>query len=372
MRDLPALFPPRPPKPALVDPRETTLDALDRLPPPMHCDGLYAMGEGIPFLYDGRRWHALPFSPTQHLGVFGTTQLGKSSLMELIALLALDLGPDTAHVWMLDPKSGLNYQDIAMPLAHARLYADVIDEQTGANRYDGSLQDGYLAARKEMHRRNGLMAQINAKDIFQYNRRAEMPIPFLLILADEVFMISPAQRTILGELAGMGAGAGIIVVVATHHPTADVLPNQVQANLTNRVVMGLANERLIAVAMGSQRGRPTYDPSVIDEPGVAVLRRPGSEVLGRIPYVTNALRTVAIADLAARYPRHPEPAEPPPEISPVSTVPVANGGFADQWRELLDELLLQQSAEKQPEKLPEISGKVSARFDRFFRVKICF
>jgi hypothetical protein len=277
------------------DPRSATLAALERLPSTVELS-TSSDHRTIPLIFDGQHWHHFDRQQGQHWGIFGATQSGKGNALQVIALLSLMAGPEHAHVWVFDPKGGLDY-GFCSHLAHTCLYADEMDD------VDGTLTAGYTAALAEMRRRNRLIRQAGARNYREYNAD-NTPLPTLILIADEVADLDRTQRGMLQTLARMGAASGIILCAATQYPTTDVLSGQVQANLHHRLVLRLASPRHTAVAIGLGAGEKSrYDPAAIPEPGVGVLRCHGTEFLGRIPAVTDDVRHTLITRLQACWPR---------------------------------------------------------------------
>jgi hypothetical protein len=278
------------------DPRRATELAVSVLPPNVPYQHR-ATPNAIPFFWSGR-WHVLSIKNPQEWGwgVFGATRSGKGNFLQLVALTGLGLGPDACHVWVLDPKTGLDY-GFCLHLEHARLYADGIVA-------DGSLLAGYEAAVVEMQRRNAILHAAGARNVIEYHQQGNPPLPYLLIIADEVGQLDGRQRALLDKLAAMSAASGMLLFVSTQYPTTEYLSSQVQINLQNRLVFRLASPRYTEVALSLAKGeRSGYDPSAITAPGVAIFRRGGQETLGRVPEITDQLRQGLIEALRLQWPR---------------------------------------------------------------------
>ncbi len=285
---------------ARSDPRDEarvrTEDALVALP--RTCPRIpFPHPDAMSLLYTpDQQWISLDLHAPEFWGVFGMKRSGKGNFLQLIALQGLEFGPEVAEVWVLDPKSGLDY-GFCTRLAHARLYAD-------SSTADGSLTEGYAAAVAEMERRYTAFAGVDARNILEYHQCGGS-MPFLLLIADEVGDLTKPQRAHLEKLARMAGAAGIILFVATQYPTADILSSQVQANLDNRIVLRLASAKQSAVALALGPGEiSAYDPSLITDRGVAVVRQTGGyEGIGRIPEVTDSFRQQSITHLLRDYAR---------------------------------------------------------------------
>ena len=286
-----------------VDPAKVTEQAVMALPEKADWPLSAARAENLPFMHDGKRWHGLSLRASQHYVVCGASGSGKGNLLQLIGLSVLALGPDVAQVWFLDAKQGLDY-DFATRIAHARLYADV----DGA---DGLLAEGFDVAIVEMERRNSLMYG-KARNIAEYATKTGEKLPTIVLVVDEVADMEEYHDQ-LATLARMGRAAGIILLVCTQYPTADVLPSQIQANALNRICLKLSSRKQTAVALALAGGETsTYEPAAIVPSGVAIFRHDGGkEHLGRVPEVTDEHRAAVIDQLVDYWPR---------EVSNVSSV----------------------------------------------------
>lgn len=248
----------------------------------------------IPLLFDGGDWHGIRIGKDGHWGIFGTTGSGKGNALQHIALSALELGPTVARLVVFDAKGGLDY-GFCDRVQHAELYAS---KEIGR---------GCKALLDEMERRIQLFRAVDARHIGEYNRAAAEHLPAILVIADEIADFTGEQHAAIETIARMGRAVGIVLFVATQYPTADVLTSQIQANVSNRVVFRLTSSAFSSVALRRQlKNDPaTYEPAAIPQTmqGVAVLRSDGGhEILGRVPEITQAIRSARIAALVSKWP----------------------------------------------------------------------
>lgn len=276
----------------------------------------------IPLLKDtAGRTRTFSFLSSQHMIVCGLSGSGKGNLVQLLAWLAAASGPDVAHVWILDPKGGLDYAPFRN-YVHTRLYAQ------NCNQADGNLSTGFARAKSEMDRRSKLMFG-KARNLHEYNALPGVEkLPVLVLVCDEVSELKDraSDRERLNTLARMGRALGIVLISIVQYPTAEVLSSQVQANSAVRVVFRLASKRYTPVALGIPLGEePVYEPADITEPGVAVLKIDGDTRFGRAPEMTpEVIQSIeatmmpwlretaqpALPDPMEDVPDIPEPAEP--------------------------------------------------------------
>lgn len=281
--------------PAVDGVRAATLQAIAALP--VRTPFTLADGMDLPILYDGREWHAVTLAPDECILIAGARRRGKGNLLQTIVYNAAAIGPERVHVWVLDAKQGLDYA-VCKAVAHCRIYAD-------APGCDGSLLDGYKATKAEMIRRNEIIAASGGpRNLIEYNAQAATPLPLLFIVCDEIADLPAEARAILEEIARLSGAAGITLAAATQRPTRDVVSGQVQANTPIRISLGTVSPKDTRIVLDLGEGqKPTYEPSVIDRPGIAILRRQGADVLGVVPEMTLELCQRMTAALARRWPK---------------------------------------------------------------------
>lgn len=275
------------------DTRKDTLSAIKVLPKQIEFAG--QQGNTIPVLFDGKRWHNVNLGKDGHWGVFGTSGSGKGNVLQLIALSALSLGPDKANLTILDGKGGLDYA-FALDIENATLY------------YGDSLDYGCELVVQEMQRRQGILMAARKRNINEHNKaNPDSPIPLQIVIADELLSFSDDAKDRLSLFAAQCRAMGGVLVIATQYPTTDVIPSQVQANVTNRLVGRLVSSEHSRVALRRIKAdNSTYEPAMIprEYPGIMVLRQDsGNEILGRSPELTERLVSDWINDLTQQYPR---------------------------------------------------------------------
>lgn len=284
-----------------TDTRKNTVSATKALP--KQITFVEPTGTTIPILYDGKRWHNVNLGKDGHWGVFGTTGSGKGNAIQLIALSALSLGPDKATLTILDGKGGLDYA-FALDIEHATLY------------YGNDLEQGCTDVVDEMMRRNQVLMGARKRNVAEYNKaNPDNPIPLQVVIADELLSFSDDGVEQLELFAAQCRAMGGVLIIATQQPNVDIIPTQIQANVTNRLVGRLVSSEYSRTALRRLKADMCiYEPAMIPKeyPGIMVLRQDsGNEILGRSPELTETLVSGWINDLVQSYPRiNPMPQKP--------------------------------------------------------------
>ncbi|MFH1223944.1 MAG: DNA translocase FtsK 4TM domain-containing protein [Pseudomonadota bacterium] len=217
--------------------------------------------EGNPYVTD--------LTNMPHLLVAGSTGSGKSVFVNsFICSLLYKFTPDEVKMLMIDPKMlELSIYDGIPHLLHP-----VVTEAPKAAR-------ALKWALREMTERYTLMASKNARSIVSYNAEAETPLPYIVIIVDELadlMMVSSKDvETSITRLAQMARAAGIHLVVATQRPSVDVITGLIKANFPARISFKTASRvdsRTILDVMGAEKLLGKGDMLLLP-PGTARLER---------------------------------------------------------------------------------------------------
>ncbi len=198
---------------------------------------------------------AVDLAKMPHLLVAGTTGSGKSVCMNaLIACLVFNNTPEDLHLIMIDPKKVELIRFNGLPHLIGKVEVE-------ADRAVGVLR--WLTA--EMDRRYELFAQVNARNLNGYNRKAgrqpERPkLPHIAVFIDELADLmhtypGDVERT-LCRLAQMARATGIHLVVATQRPSTDVITGLIKANFPARLSFAVASSidsRVILDTVGAEQ-----------------------------------------------------------------------------------------------------------------------
>ena len=190
-----------------------------------------------------------------HTLIAGETGSGKGVLVQCLLLdICATNAPSSARIQMIDPKAGIDFPWLRrMP----HLDGDLITDQEGAIRAIEALV-------AEMERRNRLLAEAGATKLSAYNQRVEPAerLPRIWLFHDELadwMMVKDYRDAIELNASRLGVkarAAGINLVLVTQRPDKDALPMQLRANLTNRLVLKVADKRnsiLVLDEAGAER-----------------------------------------------------------------------------------------------------------------------
>lgn len=209
----------------------------------------FALGRDVAGLPQSANLDSMP-----HLLIAGTTGSGKSVCVNsILTCFLLHNTPDDLRLVLVDPKRVELTSYNGVP----HLLAPVIVE---VDRVVGALQ--WMT--REMDKRYHIFAQIGARNITDYNARAQAQggkkLPYLVIIIDELadlMMIAPdeTERTIT-RLAQLARATGIHMILATQRPSVDVVTGLIKANFPARIAFAVASNtdsRVILDQPGAER-----------------------------------------------------------------------------------------------------------------------
>ncbi len=291
----------RAPPPRL--PRQVPLD-LDQAPA-QPGELLVPLGAG----YAGPLWRPLP--TLGHTLITGASGSGKSNwLHAALAALLTTARPEALRLALVDPK----VSEFAAWAQTPHLWR--IPAVPGGVAHDEQQAVVLLTALiDEMDRRGQLLAGALARDLAGYNRRAAQPLPYLLIVIDEVLdvlLAAGGERSDLARaltrLAVKGRSNGILLWIASQHARFDLLPRAVGLNLASRLVFRVQDAHAATLA-----GCPGAERIARDRPGRFLARLDADPVPVQAYHVDDEqLRQIA-QGLGA--PTAPAPLVPPDQAA---------------------------------------------------------
>lgn len=183
----------------------------------------------------------LDIAKCPHVLVAGTTGSGKSVMLHnIICSLLLKNNPNTARLLLIDPKMvefKFFYKD--SPMLWDEVQTDPEKALSALNRVSD-----------EMMRRYEIMSEQGIR--FWTGEKLYIVIDEI---ADLIYSAGKKVEKVIANIARLGRGAGIHLIVATQHPKADILTRQITANIDVRIALKVFDSsasRLVINALGAQ------------------------------------------------------------------------------------------------------------------------
>jgi len=246
---------------------------------------------------------ATDLASTPHLLIAGATGSGKSVCVNaVISCLLMNNSPAELRLIMVDPKRVelTGYNDIPHLLTPVIVELDHVVEVLEAVTH-------------EMDKRYRQFAKVGARNIDDYNERAETPaerLPYIVVFIDELadlMMTSPdeTERTIT-RLAQMARATGIHLVIATQRPSVDVVTGLIKANFPSRIAFAVTSSvdsRVILDTPGAERLLGRGDMLYMASDSADLRRLQGCFVSDReINRLVNYWKSAGPAPTDARFP----------------------------------------------------------------------
>ncbi|PJA45578.1 cell division protein FtsK [Candidatus Uhrbacteria bacterium CG_4_9_14_3_um_filter_50_9] len=180
--------------------------------------------------------HVIALENMPHLLVAGATGSGKSvCLNTMIVSWLYQNGPDDLKLILVDPKrveltiyNGIPHL-LVPPIT-------TVDDTVNALKW----------TTREMDRRLDILSKFGARNITQYNERAEERMPKIVVVIDELAdLMSTAGRDVeatIVRIAQMARAVGIHLVLATQRPSVDVITGTIKANIPGRIACAVASQ----------------------------------------------------------------------------------------------------------------------------------
>jgi S-DNA-T family DNA segregation ATPase FtsK/SpoIIIE len=171
-----------------------------------------------------------------HLLVAGTTGSGKSVMLNsLLTSLLLTTDPRQVKMVLVDPKRvELSYFGRIPHL----ITPVVTDVKKAANALTWAVS--------EMERRYEVLEKTGARSLEGYNARSETPMPYVIIVIDELADLMMAAATKVEDavirIAQKARAVGLHLVVATQRPSVDVITGMIKANVPSRIAFAVSSQ----------------------------------------------------------------------------------------------------------------------------------
>ena len=193
----------------------------------------------------------------------GTTGAGKSELLQtVVASMAVAHRPDQLAFILVDYKGGAAFKD-CVQLPHVIGFVTDLDGHL--------VHRALVSLNAELHRRERLLADLDAKDIIEAERKAPDRAPAnLLLVVDEFAALAkdlPEFVDGMVDVAQRGRSLGIHLILATQRP-AGVINDNIRANTNLRIALRMND------ATDSQDVLDTKDAALLPRsiPGRALVR----------------------------------------------------------------------------------------------------
>ncbi len=171
-----------------------------------------------------------------HLLVAGATGSGKSIMLHsILTSLLYKNSPQTLKFILIDPKRVELSSYNGLP----HLIAPVITQGKKA-------LGVFRWAISEMDRRYETLLKAGVRDIQSYNKKHAEPIPFIIIVVDEMADLMAAYgrdvENAIVRLAQMARATGIHLILSTQRPSVEVITGLIKANITARIALQVASQ----------------------------------------------------------------------------------------------------------------------------------
>lgn len=169
-----------------------------------------------------------------HLLVAGTTGSGKSMFLnQLICSVLVNYRPTEVQLCLIDLKRGVEFGPYE-GVPHLLTPNSYSPEEAAYT------IESLKALMDNRYRTFGMVA----RDISSYNEVSENKMPRVMVVIDELAALVASLKTTLEDIiwiAQLGRAAGIHLVLATQHPSRDILTGRLKANIASRVAFATSS-----------------------------------------------------------------------------------------------------------------------------------
>ncbi len=211
-----------------------------------------------------RTHHSLSLPDERHALIAGATGSGKSNFLStVISSLVVTHDPSEVRMSLLDPK-GVDFGRF-QALPHVETYEDTPTDCT-----DRLLN----IVEQELPRRKEILRDAGVPSVAELNENAEElnldPIPYHVVVVDEYADLKMSVddddefEKAVTRLAQVGRALGIIILLATQRPSADIVSGKIKANFPCRISFRLPSN--------------TDSRVILDKPGAEDLEGAGDMI----------------------------------------------------------------------------------------------
>lgn len=186
-----------------------------------------------------------------HTLIAGETGSGKSVLIQTLILdICATNSVETAKIYLIDPKYGVDYQNLEQ-LPH--LAEGIVIDQDRASAILETLVN-------EMESRYLKFREYRVPNLKEYNAKVTKSerLPFIYLIHDEFadwMLVDEYKSTVSSTVQRLGVkarAAGIHLIFAAQRPDKDALPVQLRDNLGNRLILKVGSTGTSEIALGEK------------------------------------------------------------------------------------------------------------------------
>lgn len=282
----------------------------------------------------------LPLSEGPHFLICGQTGSGKSVYMNaiLVSVMAHATPYEVKMTW-IDPKKVEATAYVGLPYCP-------IDPVTDMNDAYGLIQFYTW----EMDRRYDLLADLNVKNLAEYNewidnkpeeakKRGHEKLPYYICVIDEYADMVMQEKDVEAGIVRLGQksrAAGIHLLIATQRPSASIVSPTLKSNIPTRVCLKVADSTNSGIILDEPGGEALkgYGDSLVKEKSGDITRVQG-------PFITNDEIDAIFSHLRDKYGK--------PETLDYKTI-VVEQGLCEWAEEYEDNVPIEERHVKKPKR----------------------